>query len=279
MRPGGSQLVPGIIVIIGKVAFLAALYGFLFAVFRGLVAASVPERLSLRASAPPRNEPAAPAGGRLEQGPLGAGAVTLHPPVAAVTSPAATLAPVLAPVATPVATLRSVAEALAEEPSAPVKAAPEADAGAASEAEGVPDAFVAPPAEPVGAPEPAAAVEPPPLLLIPDEPVNAAAPPPGKLVVLSGSEVGLPSGQTISLDGVFTLGRADDNALVLADRFVSGRHAEVFARGERYVLRDLGSTNGTFRNGARVTGECVLSDGDRIGVGTSVFAFREGEGA
>lgn len=48
---------------------------------------------------------------------------------------------------------------------------------------------------------------------------------------------------------------------------VSGRHAELRSVGDRHVLRDLGSTNGTFVNGARVGGEHELADGDLITFG------------
>jgi len=50
------------------------------------------------------------------------------------------------------------------------------------------------------------------------------------------------------------VGRAPDNTLCLGDgaRRVSSHHAEVIQRGDQYVLRDLGSTNGTIINGRRV---------------------------
>lgn len=50
-----------------------------------------------------------------------------------------------------------------------------------------------------------------------------------------------------------SIGRASDNMLCLVGaRRVSSHHAEVFRRGDGYVLRDLGSTNGTMINGRRV---------------------------
>lgn len=53
------------------------------------------------------------------------------------------------------------------------------------------------------------------------------------------------------------------------DLDVSSRHAGIVRQGETFVLRDLGSTNGTFVNGARITGDAVLADGDVISVGTN----------
>ncbi len=51
------------------------------------------------------------------------------------------------------------------------------------------------------------------------------------------------------------------------DLDVSSRHAAVIRHGEAFVLRDLGSTNGTFVNGQRISGDVTLTDGDRIGLG------------
>src|SRR5439155_1532619 len=51
------------------------------------------------------------------------------------------------------------------------------------------------------------------------------------------------------------------------DLDVSSRHAGIVRHGASFVLRDLGSTNGTFVNGARISGDVVLADGDVIGLG------------
>lgn len=60
-----------------------------------------------------------------------------------------------------------------------------------------------------------------------------------------------------------TIGRDPQNDIVLDDRPVSRKHAEIRLRLGRYTLYDLQSTNGTFVNGRRIA-EVVLSDGDRI---------------
>lgn len=62
------------------------------------------------------------------------------------------------------------------------------------------------------------------------------------------------------------IGRDPENDLVLDDRRVSRRHAEVRLRLGRYTLYDLQSTNGTYVNGRRVA-EVVLADGDRVVIG------------
>ena len=51
------------------------------------------------------------------------------------------------------------------------------------------------------------------------------------------------------------------------DLDVSSRHASIVRDSETFVVRDLGSTNGTFVNGARISGDVVLANGDVIGLG------------
>lgn len=64
----------------------------------------------------------------------------------------------------------------------------------------------------------------------------------------------------------FTIGRDSENSLCLTDSVVSRFHAEIIRLGDDFVLRDLGSTNGTFVNGARIS-EQILSDGDLVRLG------------
>jgi len=70
----------------------------------------------------------------------------------------------------------------------------------------------------------------------------------------------------------FTLGRRPTNAVELKDPKVSGVHAELVLEDGRPVLRDLGSTNGTFLEGKRVE-EVVLSHGDRVQLGDTEFVL------
>jgi hypothetical protein len=70
-----------------------------------------------------------------------------------------------------------------------------------------------------------------------------------------------------------TVGRDPKNDIVLDDRRVSRRHAEVRLRLGRYTLYDLQSTNGTFVNGRRIA-EMVLSDEDRITIGGAELVVR-----
>ncbi|MFF0063258.1 FHA domain-containing protein [Streptomyces sp. NPDC005279] len=67
------------------------------------------------------------------------------------------------------------------------------------------------------------------------------------------------------------IGRDPANGLRLSHDTVSRLHAELSRQGSLWVLRDLGSTNGTTVNGRRVTGSVVVHDGDMVGFGRMSF--------
>lgn len=69
------------------------------------------------------------------------------------------------------------------------------------------------------------------------------------------------------------LGRSQSCDLPVPSPEASRRHAEVSCRDGVWVVRDLGSTNGTQLNGATVAGEQVLRPGDRIGIGACTITF------
>jgi pSer/pThr/pTyr-binding forkhead associated (FHA) protein len=71
-----------------------------------------------------------------------------------------------------------------------------------------------------------------------------------------------------------TFGRKSSNAIPLGDNKVSGVHCEVVIESGRPVLRDLGSTNGTYLEGKRID-EIALSHGDRFGLGECVFVVAD----
>src|SRR5262245_48559023 len=66
----------------------------------------------------------------------------------------------------------------------------------------------------------------------------------------------------------FTIGRGAENSLCLTVTVISRSHAELIRVGADYLLRDLGSTNGSFVNGARVA-EQMLNDGDTLRFGAN----------
>ncbi len=67
------------------------------------------------------------------------------------------------------------------------------------------------------------------------------------------------------------IGRDPASGLRLSHETVSRVHAELIRQGGLWVLRDLGSTNGTSVNGRRVIGPAVVQDGDQVSFGRMVF--------
>jgi hypothetical protein len=85
----------------------------------------------------------------------------------------------------------------------------------------------------------------------------------------------LPSLALPTTDGAhLTIGRAPSCDCVLPEDLVSRRHAALSRDGERWVLRDLGSTNGTRVNGVRVIEDVEVRPGDRVNLGGAVYRLR-----
>jgi hypothetical protein len=82
-------------------------------------------------------------------------------------------------------------------------------------------------------------------------------------------------GASFTLSNSLTLGRVADNDIALDDdTFMSSHHARIEIRPEGVWVVDLDSTNGTFVNGQRVTGDRSLRKGDRLQVGSTVLEMR-----
>lgn len=78
-------------------------------------------------------------------------------------------------------------------------------------------------------------------------------------------------GVTFPLEGdQLTIGRDSTNGVAINDAEVSRKHARMMFQGGKYVLEDLGSTNGTFVNGQRLAGPVVLKPGDVISLGEQI---------
>ncbi len=73
---------------------------------------------------------------------------------------------------------------------------------------------------------------------------------------------------------VVKIGRAGDNTVVVADHSVSKTHAAIYPLEGKLVVRDLGSRNGTYVNGERVT-EHALGPNDEVRIGTSRFRLAD----
>lgn len=76
---------------------------------------------------------------------------------------------------------------------------------------------------------------------------------------------------------LMSIGRDEGNAIVLPAPNVSRFHAEVEKVGQRYRVRDLRSSNGTYVNGKSVTGETWVNRGDAIQIGPYRFVVDENE--
>lgn len=82
-------------------------------------------------------------------------------------------------------------------------------------------------------------------------------------------------GASFTLSNSLSLGRVADNDIALDDdTFMSSHHARIELRPEGVWVVDLESTNGTFVNGQRVTGDRSLRKGDRLQVGSTVLEMR-----
>ncbi len=74
-------------------------------------------------------------------------------------------------------------------------------------------------------------------------------------------------GQSISI------GRGQDNDIVIQDGYVSHNHAVIELLNNLYVIQDLGSVNRTYVNGQEISGRQYLQTGDTISIGTVTFQF------
>jgi pSer/pThr/pTyr-binding forkhead associated (FHA) protein len=95
-----------------------------------------------------------------------------------------------------------------------------------------------------------------------------ADPPVTILTVTAGPDMGFKF--RIKPNALTRIGRETDNDVVLDDKATSRHHAQIQFQDGKYVLKDLGSANGTLVNDRRVT-EQALSDGDLIKVGQNVI--------
>jgi pSer/pThr/pTyr-binding forkhead associated (FHA) protein len=87
----------------------------------------------------------------------------------------------------------------------------------------------------------------------------------------------LPTGDVFDRElkeGEIQIGKGPRNDVVMADAAVSAAHAIIRGEGEQYTITDIGSRNGTFVNGERLSNARQLNHGDVIGMGLSKLTFR-----
>jgi hypothetical protein len=91
-----------------------------------------------------------------------------------------------------------------------------------------------------------------------------------QLVIVDGPD----AGREFDLAGAIVVGRDPDSGIPIEDAEASRRHASFSAEGSTVTVEDLGSTNGTFVNGERLTGSRTVGEGERVRIGTTVFEVR-----
>jgi pSer/pThr/pTyr-binding forkhead associated (FHA) protein len=111
----------------------------------------------------------------------------------------------------------------------------------------------------------------------PAAPIRPARPPRGgrgtpRLLLVTGGNL---TGTTINLtDQQITIGRAADATLVLTDDYASTRHARLFPQNGEWIVEDLGSTNGTYLDRAKVTGPTPVPLNVPVRIGKTVLELR-----
>lgn len=83
-------------------------------------------------------------------------------------------------------------------------------------------------------------------------------------------------GATFALEGdQLTIGRDSSSGVAINDAEISRKHARLTFQGGKYVIEDLGSTNGTFVNGQRLVSAVVLKTGDVVSFGEQIVLMYE----
>ena len=99
---------------------------------------------------------------------------------------------------------------------------------------------------------------------------RSAGPARARLMIVRPGQTGLAVGTEFPLAGATTLGRDEQAGIQLGDVSVSGRHALIERRGGGWLVRDLGSTNGTLVRGRPAGGRgVILAAGDTIAIGVA----------
>jgi hypothetical protein len=89
----------------------------------------------------------------------------------------------------------------------------------------------------------------------------------GRVSIVDPGATSLAVGDVVPLRAVTRLGRSPGSTILLDGTYVSGEHAVIALRDDRWWLADSGSTNGTLLNGVTIRGDTTLSDGDIVEIG------------
>ena len=90
--------------------------------------------------------------------------------------------------------------------------------------------------------------------------------------MLEASEESL-NGRRFAFSEQITLGRGEDNDIVIPEGFVSHHHAVIYPHGSQYVIEDLGSVNHTYVNDQKMEGRAYIKPGDIVRIGMVTLRF------
>ena len=93
----------------------------------------------------------------------------------------------------------------------------------------------------------------------------------GLEVISAGDNFNIKVGSVIPIRDVVTIGRKEENTIVIPDPHVSGNHARIIVKNNILYVEDLNSTNGVFVNNKRVENKIKLFGKDEITIGTVKF--------
>jgi DNA-binding winged helix-turn-helix (wHTH) protein len=83
-----------------------------------------------------------------------------------------------------------------------------------------------------------------------------------------------PAGRVELAPGLYTVGRSPECGAVFASRTVSGRHARLCVESDAVFLEDLGSKNGTFLDGRRLSSKTCIPEGGVVSIGAVVVRLQ-----
>ena len=92
-----------------------------------------------------------------------------------------------------------------------------------------------------------------------------------RIVITSGPRSGLEL--DLPQTGL-TIGRSSGSGLQIKDDYTSNNHAKIVRWRDQWVVQDLGSTNGTFVEGRRITESTPVRVGSSVRIGTTTFELR-----
>ncbi|MGM0595445.1 MAG: diguanylate cyclase [Myxococcota bacterium] len=99
----------------------------------------------------------------------------------------------------------------------------------------------------------------------------------GVLIIMYPPEAGLGRTKEIPSSSVTIIGRQPDTDIQLINDSVSRKHAQIISNNGKYMIRDMGSTNGTYVNDTMVRGKRFIKNQDMIRVGTVLLKFLHGD--